>query len=266
MVLQYNMLEMFKRWFKKSVMIMLLLCVTLSFSGFSSMNSFVFTKENGVVAETIKINLDVQAIANEGYSISQVAQKLSKVFDQQIEAIKYSYVNPNTITKGETKLEQNIYSCEILFLNESVYQNFYRIKGLSSIQRTEKHFLYSSVYLTTHNVFEKHNELYNKILEVVPGDVKVYSMYQTKYRRVHSDADEIVCENNLYYHVWEIDEQTLFSPVEIYYNVANSGVWIMMGIVGGMVACLILLFVCFVLYKRKQNKLIKLLAEDDDNK
>ena len=83
-------------------------------------------------------------------------------------------------------------------------------------------------------MYLKHYDLYQQIKEqlslempelVAINDCELLYTYVTDSRREHSDADYVQKIGNKYYHTW-IVEDAENDIIMIYYNVANSGIYI----------------------------------------
>ena len=112
-------------------------------------------------------------------------------------------------------------------------------------------------------MYTKHHALYESVkfqfnLDmpelVAVDDCSLLYTYSTESRREHSDADYIQKIGNEYYHTWLVEDPEN-ETIMIYYNVANSGTWIIISIGIVLIVTLIMLIASLIISINNRKKL-----------
>lgn len=264
--------------FKKGIILLLLLVVTISFSACSSVRSMTVENENGTIDELVYVSLDTDKIYGEGYDYSKVlemkkdiiekseekAEKLIANFRIRLKVLPFVNVGVKVISSG---WENDTYAIGLRFDNLDIYQLYYGIDDNSSsdVKKTEE-FLYTKHEFKRHTKYYVYQSLYqeletyynNKYPEFVSSENnETLYTYISDTSRLHSDADYITKQNGKYYYTWEIDSENLDEEIIMYYKIANRGNWMILCIVTTLLFTSILLIISFVIkinhYKKLKN-------------
>ncbi|MBE5740923.1 MAG: hypothetical protein E7351_00085 [Clostridiales bacterium] len=266
-----------RSWTKRILILMLLLIVVFGLCACSSVNAMTITNTDGTVDEIVMITLDVENAVDymtlkndiqsraiqEAEEIKQdlnnrVIEDLSKTSDEEtIEALN-SFKEGVSLAKA--KWEEDTFTIAIRFKNVDVYKYYYRVEDAKPETKIEESFFYDKVYFYYSTMYVRHNMLYNELYDYYSseyGDIinsedsKVMYTYVTDLRREHSDADHITNRNGQYYHTWVLESPN--DTITIYYNVANSGNWILVAIGITLVVCLILVTIGVTVSKKRKK-------------
>ena len=247
---------------KKLIAIMLIiLCNIVIFSACSKIQTMMIVSDDGPVEETVLVEFNQTEIELAGISYSQVVKDVEDVANAQIdfmidtlndkvnkdlmllddeESVEIVSSYYNGIEKIVQKKDVNKLFISAKFKSVDVYKYFYNIKSSSKVeQHIEEHFFYDKVYYYSNTSFLKHYELFNGLKQyfsnkyptmVETCNTQLLYTYRTESRREHSDADYITEEDGYYYHTWTVDVDNVDKQIMFYYNVANSEIFIILGI------------------------------------
>lgn len=274
------------KWLK--IMICLVLIVSaFCFSACSSVNLTTVVNEDGTIDEIVCIVLDKQDLKEQGYTdlqISEIEQDIKQIGAEKAQNIVYQFnskvgqdalVAESQIEKQKILSKANgisalldddaeSFSFILRFRSADVYRYYYNITDTAEIQYLkDKHFLYTRYYYYASTMYYDYSSLYDSIklsLQVKYPSLVANNMsklsytYQTDARREHSNADYIAKKNGVYYHTWIVSENEFEKPIMIYYNIANSGNWILICIGISVVLAIILSCIAWLVnLKKKQN-------------
>lgn len=279
---------MAKTQIKKLILIFMLIILAFCFCGCASVNVLTITNLDGSIDEIISVKLDVEAILTEGYTLEEIKTDiyvdatneintmiatlnnkiefdLTRTEDEETIDILNSYKNGMELICSNPIWQDNQITIGVRFKDVNVYKYYYNIVENSKIEyRIEEHFFYDKLYYYANTMYVSHGDLYNKLYLKYslqyPGLInsettELNYTFVTDSRRQHSDADYIINSNGNYYHTWVIEKGEINKPIMLYYNVANSGNWIILGIGISLTACLIMLSVGLIIAKIKRKKL-----------
>lgn len=275
--------------FKKVLLIIMLLIMSVGFCACGELNSSIITNENGSIDEIVTINLDAEKIEELGYSeveienlkanirldalseADKMKQNLNNKISMQLsmfeltneaKEILNSYYNG--ITVKESNWSDNAYSIKVQFKNIDVYKYYYDIDdNITVTQYKEEHFLYNKIYWYGNTMYFKHRELYQNLKTkyeisypnlIDCENAKLTYTYCVTQRRQHSDANSIQYSNGKYYHTWEIDKDNPNQKIMFYYNIANAYNWILISLVISLFVAGILTLIVIIKKDKKINK------------
>lgn len=271
---------------KPIFLILMLLIMVLTFSACASVRAQVITNADNTIDEIVTIKLDGEQILNAGKSIKEVQDyiytlaysKADAMCDRLEEKINndlfigvteetakilISYRNGMQVVKADW--QNNEFSIGVRFASPEIYAYYYGITENNNkpTYYKEEHFLYTKIYFYANTMYTKHHALYESVKfqfsldmpELVAVDkCELLYTYVTDSRREHSDADFIQKIGNEYYHTW-IVEDVDNDIIMIYYNVANSGIYIIICIAIVLIITLILLVVGLIITINKNKNL-----------
>lgn len=281
---------MAKTKFKQLLIVFLLLVTAVCFCACGEVNSRIIVKENGSIEEVVTITYDNEKIKQAGYTSAQilelkeqvkadaetVGKNMNKALNDKVDAkilttadketveILKSYYNGISMFDGSN---ENVYSVKVVFKNYDVYKFYYNIsEDAKTEKKVEEHFFYSKVYWYGGTMYMRHRELYDTLKSLYEEkysnlinheENKLTYTYVCDLRREHSNADYIEKGEDGYYHTWVIDkEQATEQTIMFYYNIANSGNWILVCILITVVVTLIMFGSAgiYQLIKKKNRK------------
>jgi len=272
---------------KKSIIfLVLLLFVTLYFSGCAQVRVMTITNQDNSIDELVTISLNAEEIISTEYDLNdlkldiqnnsqskaqEMKEKLNQkifsdlmlTFDVETIATLNSFKNGIEVIKSGWK--SNTYAIGIRFKNIDDYKYYYNISdNVKTEMKTEKHFFYNKIYYYASTMYVKHHDLYNLVNnyysaqypELIESDNnELLYTYKTDLRRQHSDADFITKQDGEYYHTWVVNKNNLEEPIMLYYNVANPENFVLVGLVITGVITIILFAIGII--KNKLNHKIK---------
>lgn len=270
---------------KSIILILLLMIVTFYFTACAQVRVMTITNQDNTIDELVTITLNVEEIANAGYSVTELKQdietnsisKAQEMVDKLNQKIfvdlmrvndKESIETLNSYKDGvsvvKSNWQNNVYAIGIRFKNADVYKYYYDVKENTNIEmQTEKHFFYDKVYYYSSTMYVKHHDLYTLVNNYYSTQYKglinsenyeLLYTHKTDLRRQHSDADYITKQDGEYYHTWVVDKNNLDEPIMLYYNVANPENWIIVALGITAVATLIVYVISLILNKKKKQK------------
>ena len=273
-----------KKFPKKLIILSVLLFLIIPiFSACSQVRAMMLINNDGTVEEIVQVELNQTKIEQAGYSYLDVVKDVEQIANNQID-LMINYLNEkvnsdlimlqdeednetiasyiNGIEKTVKKDNGEIF-ISAKFKNVDIYKYYYNIKGSNKVEmKTEKHFFYDKVYYYSNTSFLKHFELFNALKDYFStkypeiadmGENELLYTYKTDSRREHSDADYIKRDGQDYYHTWVVDENEIDKPIMFYYNIANSEVFILLGIVVSLVCGLIMVLIGFIIKKKNRK-------------
>ena len=260
--------------------------MVLTFSACASVRAQVITNADNTIDEIVTIKLDAEQILNAGKSIKEVqdyiytlayskADAMCDRLEDKISAdmflgvtqetakILNAYRNGMEVVKADW--QNNEFTIGVRFANPDIYKYYYGITEQNNkpTYYAEEHLLYTKIYFYANTMFTKHYSLYESVKYqfnldmpelVAVDDCSLLYTYVTESRREHSDADFVQKIGNNYYHTW-IVEDAENDIIMIYYNVANSGIWIIISVAIVLVITLILLVVGLIITINKKKNL-----------
>lgn len=284
-----------KKSFQLLCLMLMLVFVALGFCGCAQVRVMTIRNDDGTIDEIVSITLKPEEIILAGYDVEQIKNDimiksrvsaesfnndlnskilndLLRVANQESVDILNSFKNGIDVVKSDW--EDNSYSIGIRFKNLDVYKYYYNIKENTKIEtKREEHFFYDKVYYYANTMYVKHHALYDSVNNyyssqypelISTQEPELLYTYKTDLRRQRSDADFIVKQNGAYYHTWIVDRNNINQPIMLYYNIANSGNWILICFIITFVATsVIATIVVLKEYIKKKNKLIE--KKDDEN-
>jgi len=277
---------MVKKLFKPISIILMLIIMALTFSACASVRAQVITNADNTIDEVVTISLDAESVLNAGKSIKEVqdyiyslaytkADAMCDRLEEKInndlfigvteETARILISYRNGIEVVVANWQNNVLSIGVRFASPEIYAYYYGITEDNNkpTYYKEEHFLYSKIYFYAHTMYTKHHALYESVKQqfsldmpelVAVDDCELLYTYVTDSRREHSDADYIQKIGNDYYHTW-IVEDVDNEIIMIYYNVANSGIYIIICISIVLMVTLILLLVGLIITINKRKKL-----------
>ncbi len=273
---------MAKRISKYITLFLLLILLTISFCGCASVRAMTIENEDGSIEEQVYVSLDPNAVIEKGYNIEILKSDISstalaesgkfitnleqKIFQDKINATKETIQVLESFENGISVLSNNWngndYVISVKFKNIDVYKYYYGITESSKLETTiEENFFYNKVSFAGSTMYVKHNDLYNKLnmafLLKYSGLIESESnellyTYTTDLHRQHSNADYVTKLNGKYYHTWVVEDVET-EEILFYYNIANTGNWILVCVGISIVACLVMFIVSFLLNKNKKT-------------
>lgn len=276
--------------FLKITMVMSLCVISLCFTGCAVVNAGTIINLDGSIDEVVAVSLNLEALAEQNYTEQQIEAlktDISRTAKQEAESIKQKFlldiewniVNTTdadtiqTLTEYKSGLniiydtwEENTYRIGLKFKDRDVYRYHYQIPENSNVKmHTEKHFLHTKVYYYSLTMYAKHQALYSELNAefslkypkfINNENNQLIFTYVTEFHREHSNAQFISQgSDGNYYHSWVVDPEDVTKPIMIYYNVANTEVWIALCVAVALIACGIFLIVGVILQKtRKESK------------
>jgi len=277
---------MVKKLFKPISVILMLVIMALTFSACASVRAQVITNADNTIDEVVSISLNAEEILNAGKSIKEVQDYIYKLSyakaDEMCDALNdkintdlflgvteetaeilQTYKNGMEVVKADW--QNNQFTIGVRFKNADVYKYYYGITEENNKPKyyAEEHFLYTKIYFYANTMYTKHHALYESVKQqfslempelVAVDNCELLYTYVTESRREHSDADYIQKIGNEYYHTW-IVEDAENEIITIYYNVANSGIYIIICIAIVLIVTLILLLVGLIITINKRKKL-----------
>lgn len=238
---------------------------------------------DGTVEEIVQVELNQTKIEQAGYSYLEVVKDVEQVANNQIDAminllnkkveldllVLEDEESKKTLSAYKNGIEKTVKkdSGEIFisakFKTVDVYKYYYNINSSNKVERKiEKHFFYDKVYYYSNTSFLKHYELFNALKDYFSvkypqfadmGENELLYTYKTDSRREHSDADYVKRDGLDYYHTWVVDADEVDRSIMFYYNIANSEVFILLGIVVALVCGGVMTIIAFAL-KKKDRK------------
>jgi len=266
--------------------VLLFVFVTVIFSACAQVRVMTVTNEDNTIDELVSISLNEEEVKNAGYSfeilkldiesnskaqankmISKLNQKISNdlrvIKDEESVEILNSYINGISIVGS--KWENDTFVVGVRFKSIDIYRYYYEIPSkVETKTYVEEHFFYNKIYYYGSTMYVKHNELYSLINNyysvqyptlIDSENNELLYTYKTAQRRQHSDADYITKRDGEYYHTWVVDKNNLDDPIMLYYNVANSGNWILLILCLTFAITIILLLIAIVISKNRKKKL-----------
>ena len=278
---------MVKKISKPILLIFMLLIMAFTFSACASVRATIITNEDNTIDEVVTIKLNPEEILSTGESVKEVqdyiytlslgvakamcddlnikiAEDLLLNVNAETELILLSYKNGMNVVKSDWK--NNEFTIGIRFNNPDVYKYFYGITEDNNkpLYYKEEHLLYTKIYFYANTMYTKHYSLYENVKKQISldmpkladvDDCTLLYTYVTESRREHSDADYVQRINNKYYHTWIVDDAEN-EIIQIYYNAANSGIWIIICLFIVLILTLVMLSVVLIMTinKQKNNK------------
>lgn len=277
-----------KNNFKKVVLIIMLLIMSVSFCACGELNSSIISNENGGIDEIVVVNLNVNQILSLGYTETEITELKSDIkTDAQMQAneiknklnqkvllqlsipnlteeakeVLNSYYNGVAVVQADWN--NNSYSIKVQFKNIDVYKFYYNISDNATITRyKEEHFLYNKIYWYGNTMYFKHRELYETLKTKYEMEYpnlincensKLTYTYCVTQKRQHSDANSIVYKNGKYYHTWQIDKNNPNQKIMFYYNIANAYNWVLISLVVSLFVAGILTVIVLIKNNKKKT-------------
>lgn len=263
-----------KNKLKNILVCFMLILSAFIFSACASVNTLTRKNADGTIDELVYVKIDDATLIEQGYNRTQIVdiknyvknlgqsveQSICVEFEQRLqddllstdsaEEIKNLMAYSRGLQAIKVTTENDTIIFGIRFKNADVYRYYYEIPQDSRpAYQTEKHFLYTKYYYYATTSYADHQSLYNKIKNeirvqypqiVTNNKAELQFTYVTDLRREHSNADYVSYSNNEYYHTWIVDENNLYAPVMIYYNIANSAHCILLCISVSLIVCVVL--------------------------
>lgn len=148
------------------------------------------------------------------------------------------------------------------FKNMDSYNYFYNINNSLNSSRTLENKLF---YYKVTEQLETNYYLNHKFLDNVKENIalinytlitdttsEIYYTYVTDKSRIHTDANLVETGYGYNYHTWQITENN--QSISLFYNVANSGVWIMTCVGISLILTFILTIVAIIINHNKQSR------------
>ena len=277
---------MVKKIIKPIFLILILLFMVLNFSACASVRAMVVTNADNTIDEIVTINLNAEEIFTLGKTVKEVqdyvynlsyneADKMCESLNTKIEndlllnltkeakEVLESYYNGMEVITSNW--QNNELTIGVRFKNSEIYKYYYDITEQNNKPTfyKEEHFLYTKIYFYANTMYTKHYELYKTVKKELNTDMPELATvddctllytYVTASRREHSNADYIQKINGEYYHTWIIDNPEN-EIIEIYYNVANVGMYIIICLGVALLATSVMLLVGLLLTIKKNKKL-----------
>ena len=273
-----------KKFPKKLIILSVLLFLIIPiFSACSQVGAMMLINSDGTVEEIVQVKLNQTKIEQAGYSYLELVNDVEQVANNQIDAminrlnkkvdldllVLEDMESKETLTVYKNGIEKTVKKdgdkifISAKFKTVDVYKYYYNIKSSNQVERKiEKHFFYDKVYYHSNTSFLKHYELFNALKDYFSvkypqiadmSENELLYTYKTDSRREHSDADYIKRDGLDYYHTWVVDADEVDRPIMFYYNIANSEVFILLGIVVAFVCGGVMTIIAFAL-KKKDRK------------
>lgn len=277
---------MVKTKLKHFILIFMLMVLAFCFCGCSSVTACVITNEDNTIDEFVSITLDTNAILESGRTILEVKNYIYDLSYSKAENMcddLNSKINTHLflgVTEETAKIlnsykngmqvitstwQDNNLTIGVRYSSPEIYKYYYNIEENTNPQyQIEEHYLYNKVYYYGYSIYVKHFSLYNSVKNDINynmpelasvGNCELLYTYVTESGREHSDANYVNKVDSKYYHTWVVDENKIDKPIMIYYNIANTGNWIILGVIISLAVCLILLIIGLVISKINRKKL-----------
>lgn len=273
-----------KKFPKKLIILSVLLFLIIPiFSACSQVRAMMLINDDGTVEEIVYVELNQTKIEQAGYSYLEVVKDVEQVSNNQIDAMiknlnkkvdldllvledeesKETLIAYKNGIEKLVKKESGQIFISAKFKSAEVYKYYYNIKNSNKVEmKTEKHFFYDKVYYYSNTSFLKHYELFNALkdyfsvkyplIDDISENELLYT-YKTDSRREHSDADYVKRDGLDYYHTWVVDENEIDKPIMFYYNIANSEVFILIGIGLSIICFAIMVLINFIIKKKNRK-------------
>ena len=273
-----------KKFHKKLIILSVLLFLIIPiFSACAKVRSMMLINDDGTVEEIVQVELNQTQIEQAGYSYLDVVKDVERVANNQINTM-INHLNEKvdldllvladedskeTLTAYKNGIEKTVNKesgkifISAKFKSVEVYKYYYNIKNANKVEmNTEKHFFYDKVYYYSNTSFLKHCELFNALKDYFSlkypdianmSENELLYTYKTDSRREHSDADYVKRDGLNYYHTWVVDSNDVDKQIMFYYNIANSEVFILIGIGLAIVCFTIMVLINFIIKKKNRK-------------